>query len=163
MSRIYAVTFNGTVTNAGGDTDLISIQPADDKPCRIRGFIISQTSEVGDTAEEGLRVTIKRLTATVTVVSPDANVTAAAPIDDSGGTTWGFTARTNDTTVMTSSGTTQVLLDMYWNERNSPYDFWFPDIDFCPKGKQTEALTLRIETTAADDLTVSGTMYVEEI
>jgi hypothetical protein len=66
MGRIYTVSFAGTVTNAGGDTDLIEILPAAEKPVKLRGFSLAQTSEVGDTAEEGLRISVMRLPATVT-------------------------------------------------------------------------------------------------
>lgn len=162
MGRIYSVPFNGTVTASGGDTDLFSLQPADDKPIRLRGFILSQSSEVGDTAEEGLRVTVRRMGATFTVGSGGSSVTAAAPATDLGDTVWSMTARANDTTVATTSGTNQVWTDLCWNERLSPYDYWYPDRDFCPKAKQGEALIIRLETTPADDLTFSGVAFVEE-
>lgn len=162
MGRIYAIPFSGTVTAAGTDTDLWSFQPADDKTIRLRGFVLAQISEVGDTQEEGLRVTVRRMTATFTVGSGGNSVTAAAPMSDAGDTVWGFTARTNDTTVATTSGTNQVVTDLGWNERLSPYDYWYPDREFSPKAKQTEALVIRLETTLADDMTFAGVAYVEE-
>lgn len=163
MSRVYSVVYNGTLTAAGGDTDLVSIQPADDKPVRLRGFRISQTSEVGDAAEEDVRVTVRRMTATFTVGSGGSSVTAAAPLNDSGDQVWAFTARANDTTVSTTSGTSQILEEIGWNERNTPCDFWYPDIQFCPSAKQTEALILRMETTLADDMTGCLTVWIEEL
>ena len=163
MSRIYAVPFSGTLTNSGGNADLFSLQPADDKPIKLRGFKLSQISEVGDAAEEGLRITVRRMTATFTVGSGGSSITAAAPINDSGGTVWGFTARCNDTTVATTSGTNQVLDDIGWNERNTPFEVWYPDSDaFLPQAKQTEALVVCCETTPADDLTISIVAFVEE-
>lgn len=162
MGRIYAVTSNGTFTAAGTDADLISIQPADDKPVRLRGFILSQTSEVGDAAEENLRVTVRKMPATFTVGSGGSSITAVTPPSDAAEPVWSFTARANDTTVSTTSGTAQIVLDMGWNERNTPYDFWYPDVSFCPKVRQGEGLVIRIETTAADDLTYSVTAFIEE-
>lgn len=162
MGRIYAVPFNGTITAAGTDTDIWSFQPADDKPIRIRGFTLGQTSEVGDTAEENLRITVKRLPATFTVGSGGNSVTAAAPNRSSADSVWGFTARTNDTTVSTSSGTVQVLDEFGWNERNTPYEHWYPDLEFCPQAFQAQGLVVRCETTLADDMTFSGTCWVEE-
>jgi len=162
MPRIYAVPLSGTITAAGGDTDIWSFQPADDRPIRIRGIRLGQTTEVGDTQEEGLRITVRRMTATFTVGSGGGSVTAAAPVGDAGGTTWGFTARSNDTTVATTSGTNQVLDEIAWNERNTPYETWYPDTDYAPKGKQTEGLVIRCETTLADDMTFSGCVWVEE-
>lgn len=157
------MTYNGTLTNAGGNTDLLSVAPADDRPVRLKGMILSQTSEVGDTAEEGLRITVARMTATFTVGSGGSAITAAAPINDAGGTVWGFTARCNDTTVATTNGTNQVFYDLGWNERNTPWDFWFPEDDMMPKAKQTEAIVVRCETTAADDLTISVCFLLEEM
>ena len=104
MGRIYSVAYTGTLTNAGGNTDLISIQPADDKPVKLRGILLSQISEVGDAAEEGLEITIKRLAATFTVGSGGSVVTPATT--DSADTAAGCTTRCNDTTVSTSSGAT---------------------------------------------------------
>lgn len=162
MGRIYAVTYNGTITNAGGDTDLLSIQPADDKPVRLRGFRLSQTSEVSDAQEEGLRITVKRLPATFTVGSGGSSITAVTPPADDLEPVWSFTARANDTTVATTSGTVQVLEEIGWNERNSPCDFWYPDVQFCPKARQGIGLVIRQETTAADDYTICFTAWVEE-
>jgi hypothetical protein len=89
-------------------------------------------------------------------------VTAAAPVNSSGDTVWGFTARTNDTTVATTSGTAQVLDEFGWNERNTPFPQWYPDERFCPSCKQGEGLVIRMETTLADDMTFSGTAWIEE-
>ena len=54
MGRIYTVSFSGTVTAAGADTDWLEILPADDKPVKLRGLKFGQISEVGDTAEGGV-------------------------------------------------------------------------------------------------------------
>jgi hypothetical protein len=168
MAGFYAPTFTGTITNAGGDVDLGSFSPGDDNPIRLRGFLLSQISEVGDTAEEGLRVTVRRLPATMTVGSGGSSITATKPLGDyTGGSTWLFTARGNDTTVSTTSGTGEILQETGWNERNSPYDFWFPDERFAPCIKQSGAnltgLVVRQETTAADDYTGCFTFWLEEL
>ncbi len=160
MGRIYAATYNGTITAAGGNTDLFSIQPADDKPIRVRGFRLSQISEVGDAMEEGLRVTLKRFPATYTVGS-GGGAAVSAPMD-SADTAIGATVRANDTTVGTTSGTAVVLEEIGWNERNSPCDFWYPGPEFSPKAKQGEAIALVLETTLADDMTGCFTIWIEE-
>ena len=163
MSRMYAVPLSGTITNAGGNTDLFSLQPADDKPIRLRGFTLGNVSEVGDAAEEALRVTVSYLPSTFTVGSGGNAVTAVAPIDDNAGTVWGFTARTNDTTVATTSSTLVVKDEFAWNIRNSPYERWYPDERFCPAATQTHGIVVRLETTPADDFTFSGVAFVEEL
>lgn len=159
MGRIYSVSYQGTVTNAGGDVDLLEVLPADDKPVKLRGFLLSQISEVGDAAEEGLRISIVRLGATVT----GSNGTSVTPAPmDSANTAAGFTAECNGATVATTSGTTTILAEMGWNIRNSPYEWWAPDPEFAPKCKGGEGLFVRQQTTAADDYTGCFTFWLEE-
>ena len=160
MGRIYYVSYQGTVTNSGGDTDLLEVLPADDKPVKLRGFILSQISEVGDTQEEGLRISVARMSATVTSGSGGSAVTPVAV--DSANTAAGFAAECNNATVATTSGATVILEEIGWNVRNSPYEHWYPDDGFCPKAKQGEALLVRQQTTAADDYTGCFTFILEE-
>lgn len=161
MGRIYTAVYQGTITNAGGNSDLIEVLPADDKPVKLRGFRLSQISEVGDAAEEGLRITVLRLGATVTSGSGGSAVTPS-PLTSSGGAAAGCAVECNNTTVATTSGTTETLEEIGWNERNSPCDFWYPDRDFSPGVKQGEALCVRMETTPADDFTGLFTFWLEE-
>jgi hypothetical protein len=159
MGRIYSVSYSGTITNAGGNVDLLEILPADDKPVILRGFSLAQISEVGDAAEEGLNIEILRLGATVT----GGNGTATTPIPvDSADAAAGAACECNGATVATTSGTTVVLAEFGWNIRQSPFDFWFPGPEFAPKAKQGEGLFVRQVTTAADDYTGCFTFWIEE-
>lgn len=159
MGRIYSISYQGTITNAGGNADLLELLPADDKPVRLRGFSLSQISEVGDAAEEGLRIAVLRLGATVTT----GNGTSVTPAPtDSANTAFGGTAECNGATVATTTGSTTTLAEFGWNIRNSPFDFWWPDREFCPKAKQGEGLFVRMETTPADDFTAQLTFWIEE-
>jgi hypothetical protein len=160
MGRIYTVSYIGTLANAGGNSDLLELLPADDKPVRLRGLILSQSSEVGDAAEEGLRITIQMMNATVTGGSGGSAVTPC-PIKHSA-TAAGVAVECNNTTVATTSGSAVTFADFNWNIRNSPYEMWFPDDRFCPFAVQTEALLVRMETTPADDITGSVVFFIEE-
>ena len=160
MSRIYTVSYQGTITNAGGDTDLLELLPADDKPVKLRGFSLAQTSEVGDAAEEGLRVSVIRLGATVTSGSGGSSVTPT-PMD-SADSAAGVAAECNNTTIATTSGTSTTIEEIGWNIRSSPYEHWYPDVNFCPKAKQGEGLVVRLQTTVADDITGVLTFWIEE-
>ncbi len=161
MSRIYTVPFQGTVTAAGGDADLFEIAPGDDKPCKLRGFTLGQTSEVGDAAEEGLRISVVRLSGTITSGSGGSSVTPV-PIDSADASA-GFSAEAGNTTVATQSGgATTVVEELAWNERMSPYEHWYPDAQFAPKVKQSETLVVRMQTTPADDYSFAGTAWIEE-
>lgn len=160
MGRIYSVSYQGTITNAGGDTDLLEILPADDKPVKLRGFVLGNISDVGDSASEGLRVSIIRLPATVTSGSGGSAVTPA-PMD-SANVAAGAACECNNTTVATTSSTAVTLAEYGWIIQNSPYEVWFPDAEFCPKVKQGEGLVVRQQTTAADDYTGNFTFWIEE-
>lgn len=162
MSRVYRVPYTGTITNAGGDADLVSLLPADDKPIRIIGWIISQSSEVADAAEENLRITLRHMTATVTIGSGGSAVTPVANRPGTGEVVAaGFTARCNDATVATTSGTSVIMEELAWNERNTPWERYIPE-ELRPVAVQGEALIVRMESTPADDLTGELTFFVEE-
>lgn len=161
MGRIYTVPFvSGTITNAGANADLWTIEPADDKPCRIRGIIFGQTSELADAAEEIVNIDILHMGATftnsngtaVTGVHVDVGVAVAA----------GFTAEINGATVSTTSGTSTTMMSLAWNLRSSPYELWFPDRDMAPVVRQGAGLVVRLMSTVTDDVTFCGTLFVEE-
>lgn len=160
MARIYAVPFTGTVGTA--IFDIWSFQPASNKPINLKGFTLGQITEVGDVQEEGLIITVKRLPATFTVGSGGAVVTASPPIESSASLVWGFVCRANDATVATSSGTVQILDQFGWNERNSPYEHWYPDSDYCPAAFNGQGLIIRCETVLADTMTFAGVAFIEE-
>jgi len=163
MPRMYRVPYTGTLTAAGTDSDLLSLQPADDKPVRLCGWIIGQTSEVGDAAEENLRITVRHMTATVTIGSGGSAVTPAANRPGTSDVVAaGFTARCNDTTVSTTSVTSTIMEELAWNERNVPWERWIPE-EQRPVAFQGEVLIVRSETTPADDLTIGMTFFVEEL
>lgn len=161
MGRVYTVPWTGTVTAAGGDTDLWEFLPAANKPIILRGFTLGETTEVGDAAEEGLRITIRHMAATVTSGSGGATPTISQlPIGSSKAA--GFTSEVNNTTVATTSGTSTIVEEMSWINRNSPFEKWYPEEKFCHGAINTEGLFIRMETTLADDMTFCGTAWVEE-
>ena len=162
-ARLYRVPFTGTLTNAGAYSDLLSVQPADDKPCRLVGWIMGQSTETGDAAEESLRLTVRHMTATVTIGSGGSAVT---PVANRPGTAdivaAGFTARCNDTTVSTTSGTSTIMEELGWNIRSSPWERWIPE-ELRPVAFQGEVFIVRMESTPADDITGELTFFVEEL
>ncbi len=158
MGRFYSASYTGTITNAGGNTDLLELLPADDKPCKLRGLKLGQLSEVGDAAEEGVSITIYRMTATVTSGSGGSTVTPS-PID-SADIAFGGACEMNNTTVATTSGSSTVMEELAWNIRSSPFETYWPD--WAIKAKQGEGLIIRLNTTVADDVTASITVWLEE-
>lgn len=161
MGRMWSIPFTATVTAAGGDVDLWEILPADDIPVLLRMIRLGQTSEVKDAEEEGLRISIKRLLATVTGGSGGS---AGAPEElGKSNQSPGFASETNNTTVATTSGDTEVLDEIGWINRQTPLEIWYPDERFAPRVQQTEGLVIRMETTLSDDMTFVGNVIVEEL
>lgn len=153
MSRCYSVSFAGVAVTA--QQDLFELVAAAGKPFRILGFELSQSSDVGDAAEEGLSILLKSGSTTSgsggSTPTPVANnVTDAAA---------GITAEANNTTKATS-GTIVTHYATNWNVR-------MPLLIMLPEKLQPEIAggrraTLELGTTPADSLTVSGTIWVEE-
>lgn len=159
MGRMYRVPYTGTITNSGGNADLIALTPADDKPIKLVGWIKGQTSETGDAAEENPEITVHHMTGTVTVTGG----TSVTPVPNRPGTDLaaGFTATANSSTVATTSGTDTKAEDMAWNERATPWERWIPE-ELRMRALQTEYLIVRIDSTVADDITIAVTFLVEE-
>jgi hypothetical protein len=160
MGRIYSVPYSGTLTNAGGDSDLLEVLPADDKPVSLRGWSIGQISDVGDAASEGIRISVIRLPATVTSGSGGSAVTPV--VMDSADVAAGAACEANNTTVATTSGTAVTIAEIGWLIQATPFEMWFPDPAFAPKVKQGEGLVVRCQTTVADDVTIACTFWIEE-
>lgn len=162
--RIYTVTFvQQTITTAGGDRDLFYIAPADDKPVRLHSIEFSPAAagDLGDAQEETLFYSIIR--GHTTVGSGGSAVTASTvgrenPSDPDPS----FTARTNDTTIA-SAGTGLVLHSSGWNNRvgmeKTPPEL--VRISWCSQAQGS--IVVRLLNTPADDLVISGTLYVEEM
>lgn len=156
MSRLYTVSFENVAVTA--IQDFLEIQPADDKPCRLKAMIIDQFSDLGDAQEEGLRITIKRIVATATSGSGG---TAPTPrLVTPTGAAAGFTAEVNNTTPATSSGTIELLAALSENIRLGR-ELWLPpELQF--ECVQAAFLVVRLEAAPADSLSMSGTFWIEE-
>lgn len=159
MARVYSISFDGaTVTNAGGDTDLFELLPATQKPIRLLGLMLAVSSEVGDAAEEILRIKVMRLPATVT----SGNGTSVTPRPmQTANAAAGTTCEYNGTTVATTSGTAVDLHADCFNVRSGYQLWWTPET--APQFVNAEACIVRMMSTVNDDVTMSGTLYFEEL
>jgi len=160
MSRRYSVPYTGTLTNAGGNTDLLSIQPAANKIISLVGVKLGQTTEIGDAMEENIRITIHRMAATFTVGSGGSAVTPV-PFDGNNAAA-GCTTRCNDTTVATTSGADTVCEELAWNIRNVPVEIVWPDPEARWQAINGQGLVVRCESTVTDDITITLTFDIEE-
>jgi hypothetical protein len=158
--RISYVPFSGTLTAANGDYDLVLLRPGANKPISIMGFMVGQISEVGDAQDEQLDIRILRLAATVTNGTGGAVGVPFSPRSTEEAVAVGYTSRTMDTAVATTTGTTREWA-MPQNVRGGAPE-WFPFEPARPTGIQNEALILRLSTAVADDVSIKGWVCVEE-
>lgn len=164
MSRIYTVVFENVTVAAA--QDLFQIAPAADKAISVHGIVLSNVggaADAGDAQEELLRLIMIRGFATVgsggTAGATGTNMNPLSPGDSAPS----FGARTNDTTVaVVGGGTTINLFTDGWNVR-IPYQMFFtPECRPVCTLTQTR-LVFRLLSTPADSLSVSGTLFLEEI
>lgn len=136
--------------------DLFELVPADDKPIKATGFELGQSTEVGDAAEENVRLAVRRGNTTSGSGGSTPTVNAADPH----GASPAVTAEANNTTKATTAGAT--ILSTGWNERVTPMVWWYPD-QFAPGADQGNSrLCIELVAAPADSVTVEQTAYVKE-
>lgn len=157
MGRLYTVVFEAVATTSS--QDLFELVPADDKPIALHGIILSNvggTADAGDAQEELLRLSVIRgLTAsgsggTTPTPQPLSSINTAA----------GFTAEVNNTTQ--AAGTPTVLYVDGWNVR-VPYQMFFTPETRPMASQANTSMMVRMASTPADSITISGTAIVEEL
>lgn len=159
MGRMYTATFKAIAVTAA--QDFFEIAGPTDAVTVVHRWTLTQTTEVGDAAEEMLQITANRGVGTVTSGSGGATVTPQ-PIAD-GDPAYGGTVERNNTTIMAvGTGTLETDLEVYaWNIR-VPYERIYTPEER-PVISPGNRWTLELETTPADSVTISGTVVFEEI
>lgn len=154
MGRIYHVPF--VAVSVSAQQDFFELVAAAGKPFILHSVIISQSSEVGDAAEEGLSVLIK--TGATASGSGGSSVTPAPKsVNDAAA---GITAEINNT-AKASGGTIVTHAADNWNIR-TPYIHMPPPEDQIQVAGG-ERLTVELATTPADAITMSGWATCEEV
>lgn len=160
IGRLYSVVF--TAVSVTAQQDLFYIKPAADKICVIESVYIGASggaADAGDAQEELFDVRMIYLPATVTVGSGGGSYTPSpVAINDSAA---GFTARINDTTVATTSGTATTRHPDGMNSR-IPY-VYAPPAEHRELVANAAAIVFRLSTTPADAILLSGDMRVREL
>ena len=154
MSGVYTVQFNGVAATA--QQDLFELVASSSQPIVILGYSLSQTTELGDAAEEQLLVLLKSGQTT----SGSGGSTPTPVSTDSSGGASGFTAEANNTT-KASAGTILTHEARSWNVRG-PLEVLFTQEQqlIMAAGRRC---TLELATTPADSITINGTIWVQEI
>ena len=154
MSKLFSCTFQNV--SVAALQDLFELTAADDEPARLVGCVITQGSDMGDAEEEGLRIAIIRGNATSgSGGSPGSEVN----LDPKGGAA-SVAVELNNTTEA-STGTESVIHEEQVNSRVG-FHYWPPE-KARPKFDQSGLLVVRLLTAPADALSVSGTIYWEEL
>lgn len=152
----YTVSFSEqTVASASGDYDLWELDAAAEKPIEIVAMTLGNKSEVGDAQDEMLSINIVRGNTT----TGNGTSTTPRPLDASDGAA-SFTAETVGSTPA-SAGTGVTLVADTFNVRAGG-QWVFPEI-MRPKTQGADLLCVRLTSAAADDLTLSGTLWVREL
>jgi len=122
--------------------------------------IVSVTlGQITQTSVENLQISIKHLPATVTAGSAGGAFTPTKDSTTDAAAT--FTARINDTTPATTSGTADFPHVDTWNLVNG-YQWIFPE-KARPSCKLSEALVFSLDSAPAGARTVTGSMKVREL
>lgn len=149
MGRMYSVSFTEVAVTA--QQDFFQIE-AVNVPAIIHSVYLSQTTDVGDAAAENLSILIRRVTDALT------NVTAEAQLD-TGDSAANADLNVNDVTELVTGA--QTIHSEAWNIA-MPFVYLPPPEQriVVPVG---DVVTVNLNTTPADSITMSGTMYFEEI
>lgn len=156
MGKMYSAEFEGVAVTAA--QDFFELAPADDKPIKIHAIYLSQSSDVGDAAEEILR--IKCISGHATTGSGGGTSTPAAL--ESHGDAAGTVVEVNNTTIA-SAGTGIDLHSDAFNIRTGW--IWIPTPEMRHRISQATGVlyVVRLMAAPTDSLTMSGTIYFEEL
>ncbi len=156
MGRMYSAEFSKVAVTA--DQDLFELTPADEKPVAIHAVYLSQSTELADAAEEILNIKIIRGQATSGSGGSTSTPGVLNPLD----TASGATVEVNNDTIA-STGTAVDLHSDSWNVRAGLALIFDPDMR--PKCSLSNGIRLvvRLMENPADSVTMSGTLYFEEL
>jgi len=154
MGRMYSASFADVEVTAL--QDLFSLVVAVNEPVTLHSCFISQSSDVGDAAEELLAVHIVRGNGTV---GSGGSAPTARPLDPKTGAA-SATVRANDTTEA-STGTEEIMHAETFNIRTGWVYIPTPETRI-KADNVSDIIAVRLLDAPADALTTSGSLYWEE-
>lgn len=155
MGRLYAVEFENVAVTAA--QDFFELIPAANRPIRLHGVFLSQSSDVGDAEEELLRIKIIR---GHTTSGSGGSTQTPTPLDTNDAASGIASAEVNNTTIA-SAGTPVDLHSETFNVRTGWQ--YVPTPEMRPRCQNAQALVVRLMGAPADSLTMSGTLIFEEL
>lgn len=154
MGRRYTVQFQKVAATAA--QDLFEIVAPADAIVAIHDISLSQSTELGDAAEEQLVLALK---SGQTVSGSGGNAPTAVPIE-LGDAAFGGTTEVNNTT-KANTGTIVTHHTWAWNIRGEFQKIFTPETR--PILSPSRRATLELVDAPADSVTISGVMTFEEI
>jgi hypothetical protein len=154
MAGIYTAVFNNVAVTA--IQDLFELNAASDAVVYLHDIHISQNTDVGDAAEEVLRI---ELTSGHTTSGSGGTTPTARP-RDIGQSAFGGTVEVNNTT-QASTGTIITHYVWNWNIRVGFDKIFTPETR--PRVAPSGRMCLELPAAPADSLTMSGTITFEEV
>jgi hypothetical protein len=151
---MYTAVFSGVAVTA--QQDLFELVAPSDAIVVIHAIELSQSTEVGDAAEEGLSILLKSGSNT----SGSGGTTPTPAPVQLGDAAFGGTCEANNTT-KASAGTIVTHYAWNWNVRAEFVRIFTPEAR--PILTPSRRCTLELATTPADSVTMSGTLVFEEI
>jgi len=159
--RMYQAQFNSVTWAATTALDFFEVLAASGKPVAIHGFVLFQISDVGDAAEEILRLEEVRGVSTVTSGSGGSTPTIYAKGRND--VAAGAVVEANNTTrLATGTGTLQNMGQRGWNVRIPLEVIYTPEMRpiILPGEYWTIGMT---NAGPVDALTGSGCIWFEEL
>lgn len=154
MGMIYSVNFTSVAVTA--QQDFFEYTAPSDAIAIIHAVELTQSTDVGDAASEGLSILHKR---GATTTGSGGSTATPVPLDF-GYAAAGGVAKVNNTTKATA-GTIVTMRPSNWIIQ-SPY-LWLPTPEYRHTLSPSQRYTVELATTPADSITISGEMIVEEI
>lgn len=152
--RTYSAVFQNIGVTAV--QDLLALYAGASMGMELHGLTLGQVTGI---TQQNLNVSVTRVPATVTSGSVGAAVTPRRSNPNDVAAT--VTARRNDTTRATSSGTIETLYADVFNTLNGLVFFWPPDDR--PKAGLNQALILGLDGAPSSSLNMSGTLVFGEL
>jgi hypothetical protein len=153
MSRFYTIQFNAVTATAV--QDLFNVAATSGMAFKLHQLELASDSA---TSSASVRVSIQRWTATVTNGSAGTAPTALPMLSTDAAAT--ITARANDTTRATNSGTKSVLFEMGWNLLNGL--IFVPAPEYRPSFAISQNMIVGLETAPASTI-IDGYAILEDI
>lgn len=155
MGRMYVAEFENVAVTAA--QDFFELAPAANRPIKIHAVFLANITDVGDAEEEMLRVKVIRGHTTTGSGGTTQTPTALDQNDAASGVT---SAELNNTTIA-SAGTPVDLHSESFNIRTGWQ--WIPTPEMRPRCQNAELIVVRLMAAPTDSVTMSGTVYFEEV